>query len=227
MSLLIALVVLVGVGAAAPAHARPVPAPPSAPPGPSGYGPPLPAVDRTVALTFDDGPSPYTPAILAVLRRYRVRATFCMLGDQALRFPAYARQVVSDGHRLCNHSRDHRDMTRLSSGRARREVVDGERLIRDASGVSPTIFRFPYGSSDRTARQVVRGYGMGVLSWDVDPRDWTRPAASTITDRIVRHVGPHSVVLLHDGGGDRGNTVASLDDTIRRLQRRGYRFVPA
>jgi peptidoglycan-N-acetylglucosamine deacetylase len=209
LSLLAAVAVLVSVGAEAPAQAVPVPA----------Y--------RTVALTFDDGPSPYTPAILAVLRRHHVQATFCMLGDEAQRYPALARRVVREGHQVCNHSRDHLDMARLSRKRARHEVVGAERQIRDAAGVAPTIFRFPYGSADRQARQVIRGYGMRALDWDVDPRDWSRPGASTITARIVQGVQHHSVVLLHDGGGDRSATVASLDATITSLKQRGYRFVPA
>ena len=206
---LLLVAVLYAVGPAAPAQAVPVPA----------Y--------RTVALTFDDGPSPFTPAILAVLRRHHVPATFCMLGDEAQRYPTLARRVVRDGHQVCNHSRDHRDMAQLPTKRARHEVVVAERQIRDAAGVAPTIFRFPYGSADREARQVIRGYGMRALDWDVDPRDWTRPEASTITARIVHGVQHRSVVLLHDGGGDRGHTVAALDATIRSLRQRGYRFVLA
>lgn len=182
---------------------------------------------RMVALTFDDGPSPFTPAILAVLRRHHVHATFCMIGDEAERYPDLARRVVREGHQVCNHSRDHRDMAALPRQRARHEVVAAERQIRDAAGVAPTIFRFPYGSTDRAARRVVRGYGMRALGWDVDPRDWTRPGAPAITGRIVRGVRNRSVVLMHDGGGDRSGTVASLDATIRSLERRGYRFVPA
>jgi peptidoglycan-N-acetylglucosamine deacetylase len=230
VSLLLAVAMVLVVGAEAPASAVPVPpsppSPASSPVPPSDYVP-NPPDDKTVALTFDDGPSPYTPAILAVLRRYRVPATFCMLGDQAQRYPAVARRVAVEGHQLCNHSRDHRDMARLSATRARREVVTAEREIRDAAGVAPTIFRFPYGSSDRLARRVVHGYGMRTLAWDVDPQDWTRPAATTITTRIVRNVRPGSVVLMHDGGGNRSHTVASLDATIRQLRKRGYRFVPA
>jgi peptidoglycan/xylan/chitin deacetylase (PgdA/CDA1 family) len=207
VSLLMA--VLFAMWAGAPAQAVPVP------------------TYRTVALTFDDGPSPFTPAILAVLRRHHVPATFCMLGDEAQRYPLLARRVVREGHQVCNHSRDHRDMAQLSTNRARHEVVVAERQIRDAAGVAPTIFRFPYGSADHTARQVIRGYGMRALEWDVDPLDWTRPDASTITARIVRGVQRRSVVLLHDGGGDRRHTVAALDATIRSLKQRGYRFVLA
>ena len=183
--------------------------------------------DKCVALTFDDGPSPFTPAILAVLRRHHVPATFCLLGDEAQRYPTLARRIVREGHQVCNHSRDHRDMAQLSTKLARHEVVIAERQIRDAAGVAPTIFRFPYGSADRAARRVVRGYGMRALGWDVDPRDWTRPGAPVITGRIVRGVRNGSVVLMHDGGGDRSATVASLDATIRSLERRGYRFAPA
>jgi peptidoglycan/xylan/chitin deacetylase (PgdA/CDA1 family) len=206
VSLLATVAVLVAFGA--PVHAVPV------------HG-------RTVALTFDDGPSPFTPAILAVLRRHHVHATFCMLGDEAQRHPALARRIVREGHQVCNHTSDHRDMAQLSIKRARHEVVSAERQIRDAAGVAPTIFRFPYGSAGRDARQVIRGYGMRALDWDVDPRDWTRPGASTITARIVQGVRHRSVVLLHDGGGDRSHTVASLDATIRSLKQRGYRFTMA
>ena len=196
--------------------------------GTGGAAQAVPALpNRTVALTFDDGPSPFTPAILAVLRRHHVHATFCMIGDEAQRYPELAHRVVREGHQVCNHSRDHRDMAPLPAKRARHEVVAAERQIRDAAGVAPTIFRFPYGSADRAARRVVRGYGMRALGWDVDPRDWTRPGAPVITGRIVRGVRNGSVVLMHDGGGDRSATVASLDATIRSLERRGYRFAPA
>jgi peptidoglycan/xylan/chitin deacetylase (PgdA/CDA1 family) len=229
VSLLLAFAVVYALGAEVPEHARAATVRPA--PEPTATPRERPAVtervDRTVALTFDDGPSPWTPRILAVLRRHHVPATFCMLGDEAERYPAYARQVVTEGHQLCNHSSDHADMARLPVRRARREVVGAERQIRDAAGVAPVIFRYPYGSADRTARQVVRRYGMRELSWDVDPRDWTRPPARTITARIAGQVRPRSVVLLHDGGGERSHTVAALDATITQLQREGYRFVPA
>jgi peptidoglycan-N-acetylglucosamine deacetylase len=181
----------------------------------------------TVALTFDDGPSPYTPKILAVLRRQHVPATFCMVGDEARRYPAYAQMVVRDGHQLCNHSQNHADMTRLAPAKARREVVAAEREIRDAAGVAPRLFRFPYGAASRTARTAVDGYGLHPLFWDVDPQDWTRPSAATITRRILADVRPGSVVLMHDGGGDRSHTAASLDATITALKKRGYHFVLA
>src|SRR4051794_14877058 len=243
LALLLTLAAVLSLSPAGAARARPplppAPPPPAAQDGPGparpgsaaqdGPGPALPSArpGRTVALTFDDGPSEWTPQVLEILRRHRVTATFCMVGIQARRFPAYAREVVTDGHQLCNHSADHADLARLPARAARREVVGAERQIRDAAGVAPTVFRFPYGSADRTARNVVRGYGMRVLSWDVDPGDGAGPAAATIPARIVGRVRPGSIVLMHDGGGDRSHTVASLDATIVRLQHGGYRFVAA
>jgi len=204
---------------AAAALAKPIPEPPE--PGGSTTAPPRP---RTVALTFDDGPSAWTPQILAILKRHHITATFCMVGTEAARYPAYARQVVAEGHELCNHSQDHADLAKISPSKCRREVIDAERSIRDAAGVSPRFFRFPYGSSNRTARALVDGYGLRELGWDVDPLDWTRPPATTITARILAHAKPDAIVLMHDGGGDRSHTASSLDATITGLERRGYTF---
>ena len=159
--------------------------PPPVPAGPAVFlGPDIPPElrnSRTVALTFDDGPSAYTATILQVLRRNRVPATFCLLGDNVARYPTMARRISRAGHQLCNHSRTHLDMARATPERNRREIAAAQRQIRRATGVTPRIFRFPYGSSDRAARKTLQGYGLRPLGWDVDPRDWTRPAAPART----------------------------------------------
>jgi peptidoglycan/xylan/chitin deacetylase (PgdA/CDA1 family) len=186
--------------------------------------PPRPRTNRTVALTFDDGPSPDTPKILDVLRRNRVRATFCMLGNNAARYPALAKRVAREGHQVCNHTRDHANLARRPSRQVRGEITVAQAQIRGATGVTPKTFRFPYGSSDHRTRKIVKGYGLRAIGWDVDPEDWKRPKSRTITARVVGHVKPGSVVLMHDGGGDRRHTAASLDATIRDLRAKGYRF---
>jgi peptidoglycan-N-acetylglucosamine deacetylase len=221
LMVLISIAIMLAAGAAAPAHARPV-----EPAGETEAPPPR--VPRTVSLTFDDGPSPdWTPKILDLLRQHRVHATFCLLGDKAAEHPALARRIVTEGHRVCNHSRSHPDLARLPEYRVRQQVLTAQKQIRRATGRTPRTFRFPYGSSDRAAKRIVEGYGLRVLSWDVDPADWTRPSPGVITSRVVRQTCPGSVVLMHDGGGDRGHTVASLDATITQLRARGYRFVVA
>jgi peptidoglycan/xylan/chitin deacetylase (PgdA/CDA1 family) len=106
-------------------------------------------------------------------------------------------------------------------------VLDAQREIRAATGVTPKIFRVPYGSFDARSRRMVAGLRLRRLGWDVDPADWRRPAPRQITARIVGHAHPRCIVLMHDGGGDRTRTAASLDATIRQLRARGYRFVLA
>ncbi|WP_203838832.1 polysaccharide deacetylase family protein [Winogradskya humida] len=226
MSLFGAAALLLATGPAAPA--APVKPAAQAPErSPRAYGPAVPKQARTVALTFDDGPSRYTPQILAVLRRHHVHATFCMLGDEARRYPELARQVVAEGHQVCNHSRDHANLQKASTAKVRAEVTKAQKQIKKATEVTPKVFRFPYGASDSQARKVVHGYGLRVLGWNVDPEDWTRPPAKKITTRITAHVKNGSVVLMHDGGGDRSHTAASLEATITRLRARGYTFVLA
>lgn len=186
------------------------------------------AAVRTVALTFDDGPHPrYTPRVLDVLKRHRVRATFCVTGDNVGRYPHTTRRIRNEGHRICNHTRNHPDMATLSSAAARRQVLDTQRQVQRTTGVTPTTFRFPYGSSNARVRSVVRDCRLRILGWTVDTGDYLRPPARTITARVVGNVRPGAVVLMHDGGGDRTNTVNSLEQMIRQLKRKGYTFVVA
>ncbi|WP_412753685.1 polysaccharide deacetylase family protein [Krasilnikovia sp. M28-CT-15] len=223
-----ATVVPPGSTASTPASRRAV----SAPHAPAAAGPVTAAQGRvhaarkTVALTFDDGPHPrYTPQVLNLLRKYHVKATFCIVGDNAARYPKLVRRIRAEGHRLCNHTRSHANMARLSNSAARRQITKAQQQIRAAAGVSPTVFRFPYGSSSARVRAIVRSCGLRNLGWTVDTRDWERPSARTITARVLRGARPGAVVLMHDGGGNRSHTVASLDSTIRQLQRKGYTFV--
>jgi peptidoglycan-N-acetylglucosamine deacetylase len=224
VSLIVAMVAALAIGSEAPAAAAP-------PPGPAArvteiilHGP-VPPAPRTVALTFDDGPSAHTPEILDILYRHRVPATFCLLGDNAEEQPQLARRIAREGHQICNHSRSHADLARASAHRIRGEVSIAQWQIARATGVTPRTFRFPYGSSDARSERIVRRYGLRPLDWDVDPQDWTRPRSGAITSRVVRRVRPGSVVLLHDGGGDRRHTAAALETIIRELRAKGYRFV--
>lgn len=182
---------------------------------------------KTVALTFDDGPSKYTPQILDILERNEVKATFCLLGNKVGPYRKTARRIVTEGHRVCNHSRSHPDFTTLSSSAARSQIVWTQRKIRDVTGRDPKTFRFPYGSSNSRTRKVVRAQELRILGWTVDTRDWSRPGASVIVKRAVGGTRPGGVILMHDGGGNRSQTVAALDRTIKQLKKKGYTFVLA
>ncbi|MEU4563089.1 polysaccharide deacetylase family protein [Actinoplanes sp. NPDC023936] len=182
---------------------------------------------KTVALTFDDGPSKYTPQVLDILKRNNVKATFCMLGNNVGPYQKTAKRIVREGHRLCNHSRSHPDFTDLSNSAARSQVVWTQKKIKSVTGRSPQVFRFPYGASNSRTRKVVRDQGLRILGWTVDTRDWSRPGTSVIVSRAVNNTRPGGVVLMHDGGGNRSQTVAALDKTIKKLKAKGYTFVLA
>ncbi|XVU29709.1 polysaccharide deacetylase family protein [Actinoplanes sp. CA-054009] len=187
----------------------------------------LAAKKKTVALTFDDGPSKYTPQILDILKRNNVKATFCMLGNNVGPYAATARRVVREGHRLCNHSRSHPNFTKLSNSAAKSQITWTQNKIYSVTKVKPKIFRFPYGASNARTRTVVRDQNLRILGWTVDTRDWSRPGTSTITSRAVKGARNGAVILMHDGGGNRSQTVASLNSTIKQLKAKGYTFVLA
>lgn len=182
----------------------------------------------TLALTFDDGPDPvYTPRVLALLATYRVKATFCLIGREATQHPAVVRAEVRAGHGLCDHTQSH--LLTLATGPAatvRAEVDGGYRAVVAASGgVAPAYFRAPGGNWSAAIEAAARAAGMTLLRWSVDPQDWARPGAATIVARVLRQARPGGTVLMHDGGGNRQQTVDALAVLLPQLLRAGYRLV--
>jgi peptidoglycan/xylan/chitin deacetylase (PgdA/CDA1 family) len=179
----------------------------------------------SVFLTFDDGPDPtWTLRVLDVLRAQGVRATFCMVGRYARAYPDVARRVAAEGHTLCNHTDGHARLDTLSAAAVEAEIQTAGNSIEAATGVRPTLFRFPYGRTSPTASGVVGRLGLRVLPWNVDPSDYTRPGTDAIIARVAQAVKPGSIVLLHDGGGDRSQTVAAITSLITSLRAAGYSF---
>ena len=181
---------------------------------------------KLVALTFDDGPWPKaTERILDVLAASEVKATFFVLGGRVKRSPEVVERAYREGHLIGAHSVSHRRFTALSPKQIRSEVARSRRLIRSATGHDSTWLRPPYGAMDGKAWRAVSKERAQVVMWDVDSRDWKKPGAKKIAKSVVRHVKPGSIVLLHDGGGDRAQTVAALPMIIRDLKAKGYLFV--
>jgi peptidoglycan/xylan/chitin deacetylase (PgdA/CDA1 family) len=179
-----------------------------------------------VALTFDDGPDPtWTPKVLAILAHEHVRATFCLIGRQARRYPDLVRAIKAGGHLLCNHTEHHAQHLDTAPRQVvQAELAAAQASIRVGAGRVPRLFRAPYGAISDVVLAEARAQHMRVLLWDVDPSDWTRPSTGTVISRVLHGVRPGSVVLLHDGGGDRAPTVGALPAIIHGLRAAHYRF---
>jgi peptidoglycan-N-acetylglucosamine deacetylase len=192
------------------------------------YGEPMYTVDdgpKVVALTIDDGPSPvYTPQVLKILRRYQITASFSMIGQNAAAFPGVAREVAAAGHLIVNHTWNHHNLGYLSAAAVREEIGRATEAIHAATGERPSMFRAPYGVWPPAAFRCCAQAGLTPLAWSVDPRDWSRPGVAAIVRGIVAGTRTGSIILEHDGGGNRSQTVAALRIWLPRLLEAGYRF---
>ncbi|MEU5523257.1 bifunctional polysaccharide deacetylase/glycosyltransferase family 2 protein [Streptomyces sp. NPDC047860] len=193
------------------------------------YRPP----DRTVVLTFDDGPDPvWTPRIRAVLDRHGTPGTFFVTGQQAVHHPGVLRDVIRSGHEIGVHTFSHPDLSTRSESDIDREMALTQLALAGAAGVNSSLLRMPYSSTtaaldgaDWSAARHLGDKGYVLSFIDQDTRDWQRPGARAIADAAAPSApGRGMVVLLHDAGGDRSQTVAALDILIPRLQAEGYRF---
>lgn len=177
---------------------------------------------RAVALTFDDGPSADTGAVLRILRREGVPATFYVLGSQVRGREVLLRRMVAEGHEVGNHSWSHPSLAGGGGGAAD-QLARTQRAVRRATGVTPCTMRPPYGSTSGALVSLVRSMDLVSVLWSVDPQDWRTPGAGAIQGRVSQLRGG-GIVVMHDGGGARGQTVAALPGIIRSLRARGLRF---
>lgn len=185
-----------------------------------------PVTGKLVALTFDDGPWPgQTDRILRILKRNDVKATFFMVGKQVKRHPALARRIAREGHDLGTHTYGHVFLTKVPPKEARRQIIAGKKAVESVTGHKTSWIRPPYGAINSRSWTQIRKLKMTVVLWDVDSRDWSKPGAKKIEQSVVRDTRPGSVVLFHDGGGSRYQTIAALPRIIKRLKAKGYTFV--
>lgn len=180
-----------------------------------------------VALTFDDGPSQYTPQILAILKRYGVRATFFSIGQNIAQFPTYLQQNLAERNAVENHTFTHLHLTNLPFATIYQELSNTQNAVLRETGTRPTVFRPPYGEYNADVVAAANQLGLAVVTWDVDANDWItpQPSADMIASRILNAAGNGAIFLLHEGGGNRANTVAALPAIITGLQARGLTLV--
>ncbi|HVF19447.1 MAG TPA: polysaccharide deacetylase family protein [Mycobacteriales bacterium] len=227
-------VVMVPIGPVQETAARPA-APPVRAPMPATplmtSPPPLPGerarAGRALLLTFDDGPDPrWTPQVLRLLTAYRAKAVFCVVGSKARQHPELIRAIVAGGHELCNHTTHHDEDIALKPGAAvRADLAMTQAILRGITGgVVPRYVRAPGGRWSATLIGEAMVLGLQPLDWSVDPRDWSKPGLRYVVDTVLREAAPGGVVLLHDGGGDRTQSVLALGFLLRRLRQLGYVF---
>ncbi|WP_227874393.1 polysaccharide deacetylase family protein [Tumebacillus algifaecis] len=188
----------------------------------------VPTEQKVIALTFDDGPDPrYTPQILEILKKYHAKATFFVVGSRVEKFPEIAKREVKEGHELANHTYGHPTMTKISAESLREEIDKAEAVVTTVTGTKPSTFRPPGGVYNDTVVNTAKtaGYLVVMWSWNQDTRDWSNPGVDKIVDRVLSNVHNGGIVLFHDMGGDRSQTVSALEKIMPELVKKGYRFL--
>jgi peptidoglycan/xylan/chitin deacetylase (PgdA/CDA1 family) len=179
-----------------------------------------------IALTFDDGPQPSsTPQILAILQRSGIEATFFCIGRQVQAYPALIRQEQAAGNLVEDHTWSHPNLTLLPTPLLDQQLALTARAILRLTGTPPAFLRPPYGAINASVLARARRLNLSLVLWNVDPRDWSLPGSATIVARVLSTTHNGSIILLHDGGGNRAQTIAALPGIIRALRARGLRFV--
>jgi peptidoglycan/xylan/chitin deacetylase (PgdA/CDA1 family) len=173
---------------------------------------------KVVALTFDDGPSEYTERFLAVLREMDVPATFFEIGQEMPGRAATMRRILAEGNEIGDHTMNHVEYPGYG------QIAGAAARIEQYTGFKPCLFRPPGGAVNSSVVATAGSLGLKTITWDVDPSDWSSPGTSEIYSNIVGNVRPGSIVLMHDGGGPRDETLAALPQIIETLRGRGYSF---
>lgn len=177
--------------------------------------------EKVIALTFDDGPDPIdTPDVLNILKTKEVRATFFVLGQAARANPFLLKRIALEGHEIGNHSFSHDYQQR----RLVEEIKQTDQEVFASTGVHTYYYRPPGGFLSKSQLETVRKNGNVVALWSVDSKDWRNPGVKQIVDNVIKNVFPGAIILLHDGGYQRTQTVKALSPIIDALRERGYRF---
>jgi peptidoglycan/xylan/chitin deacetylase (PgdA/CDA1 family) len=180
---------------------------------------------RDIALTFDDGPGPYTPGVLSVLERLRVHATFFVIGKMLRYFSASTVREIKDGDVIGDHTETHPQMALLSAHEQYEELFEQIARIELLGGPRPVLFRPPYGSFNTTTLRELHRLHLLMTLWSVDTEDYLQPGVSVIVQRVLAGAHAGAIVLMHDAGGTRTQTIAALPIVIDDLRARGFHLV--
>lgn len=180
--------------------------------------------EKKIAISFDAAwGNEETQTLIDILKEYNVKTTFFVVGAWVDKYPESVKALAAAGHEVCNHSDSHPHMPKLSQEEMTRQITDCNEKVKSITGVSPLLFRAPYGDYNNSLVSTVNGLHMYPIQWDVDSLDWKNPTPQQIAERVTSKVKPGSIVLFHNGAK---NTPAALPDVLKTLQSQGYRIVP-
>jgi peptidoglycan/xylan/chitin deacetylase (PgdA/CDA1 family) len=178
-----------------------------------------------VALTFDDGPGPYTPGVLSVLERLHVHATFFTIGKMLRYFSASTVREIEDGDVIGDHTETHPMLAQLSAHDQYEQLFEQIARIELLGGRRPVLFRPPYGSFNATTMRELHSLHLLMVLWSVDTDDYQQPGVQVIVERALAGAHPGAIILMHDAGGTRTQTIAALPSIIDGLRARGFHLV--
>ncbi|NUS00249.1 MAG: polysaccharide deacetylase family protein [Kribbellaceae bacterium] len=171
---------------------------------------------KVLYLTFDDGPQhEWTPKVLQVLRKHHAQATFFVLGIQVAQYPELIAAERAAGHHIGNHTVDHKTLTLLPDAKIRQEI---------SMGIKSKCLRPPSGATNQKIEAIAAAYHQRQVLWDVDTKDWEKPGTAHIEHAILAGARPGAIILMHDGGGNRSQTVTALDQALTQLTKQGYTY---
>jgi polysaccharide deacetylase family sporulation protein PdaB len=185
-------------------------------------------VRKQIALTFDDGPSPtFTGQILDLLKQYDAKVTFFVIGERAEAYPKELRRQFLEGHEIGNHTYKHREVNKLSAAELKEDLVRAQQGIQKIVPAKIRLFRPTSGYYDEKVVKAAKAmnYSVIIWTWGQDTRDWTNQQGWKIAQKVIRSVKPGDIVLFHDQGGDRSNTIEALRIILPALTAKGYRFI--
>lgn len=180
---------------------------------------------RAIALTFDDGPGPYTPAIIHILLRMHAPATFFVVGQELNDFSGALHSEIRHRFVIGDHTQNHAWLIHLNANGQTSQIDVVARELMRYGAPEPHLFRPPYGAFNGVTIRTLRRARMFMVLWSIDPSDWRRPGTGAIVSNVLHNARPGAVVIMHDGGGDRSQSVAALPAIINGLRRRHYRLV--
>jgi peptidoglycan/xylan/chitin deacetylase (PgdA/CDA1 family) len=183
------------------------------------------ALPGTVALTFDDGPNPtFTPQILAILKKYDVKATFFVVGMNAEKYPDLIKAIHDQGHVVASHSQTHPMLTKISEAQLQNEIIKPSEIVNKILGTNPKCLRYPYGASNLHVREAIRAHGMTPTPMGFNSFDYDRPGVDKIISQVLNNIYSKQVILMHDGFAKREQTVAALPTIIEGIKKKGLGF---